>query len=299
VQQIQFIETATGQFAYLSGGTGGGPLILCLHGFPDSPRSFLPLLERLAAAGHRWAAPWMRGYAPSVLTGPYHAEQLAADVHALARALSPDAPVVVLGHDWGAVAGYVAASQPGAEISRLVAMAAPHPLAFLKNTLRRPAQLRRSWYMGLFQLRGIAERILARDDFALVDTLWRRWSPGHAENRELRDEIKHSLAASMPAPLEYYRAMLWPPRAALQRIREAGAGERRIRLPVLHLQGERDGCIHPEVCVGQEQYFAGPFTSLVVPGVGHFLQLDDPERVARHVLDFLAAADGTSARAHL
>ena len=44
---------------------GAGPLALCLHGFPDSPHSFEPLLVGLAGAGFHAVAPFMRGYAPS------------------------------------------------------------------------------------------------------------------------------------------------------------------------------------------------------------------------------------------
>jgi pimeloyl-ACP methyl ester carboxylesterase len=44
---------------------GDGPLVLCLHGFPDHARSFRHQLPALAAAGYRAVAPFMRGYAPT------------------------------------------------------------------------------------------------------------------------------------------------------------------------------------------------------------------------------------------
>ncbi len=56
--------TANGvPFAYLE--CGSGPLVLCLHGFPDSAWSFAPLLTAIAASGKRAVAPFMRGSAPT------------------------------------------------------------------------------------------------------------------------------------------------------------------------------------------------------------------------------------------
>ena len=52
--------------------------------------------------------------------------------------------------------------------AKAVTMAVPHPLAFLQNTLRHPIQLKRSWYMGFFQLPGRPERAIPKDDFALI-----------------------------------------------------------------------------------------------------------------------------------
>ncbi|MEM9492929.1 MAG: alpha/beta hydrolase, partial [Myxococcota bacterium] len=74
-----------GRFAYLDAGERDAPVVLCLHGFPDHPPSFIPLMDRLAAAGLRAIAPWMRGYHPSVATGPFHFERLADDLSQLAR----------------------------------------------------------------------------------------------------------------------------------------------------------------------------------------------------------------------
>ncbi len=50
-------------FHYLEAGTG--PLVLALHGFPDTARSYRHQLPALAAAGYRVVAPFMRGYAPT------------------------------------------------------------------------------------------------------------------------------------------------------------------------------------------------------------------------------------------
>jgi pimeloyl-ACP methyl ester carboxylesterase len=121
--------------------------------------------------------PSLRGYRPSGLARSGRHDALAAgeDAIHLARHFSPDAPVRIVGHDWGAVAAFAAVAFAPERFSHLVSMAVPHPAAFVR-ALSNPAQLRRSWYMGLFQVRGLAEARLAKDDLAFVDRLWRDWS---------------------------------------------------------------------------------------------------------------------------
>jgi pimeloyl-ACP methyl ester carboxylesterase len=96
------LRTPRGAFRCLVAGSEGAPTALCLHGFPDFAPSFRPTLEALAARGWHALAPWMRGYAPSTLDGPYDADSLAADVLAMVEQVSPRGPVALVGHDWGA-----------------------------------------------------------------------------------------------------------------------------------------------------------------------------------------------------
>ena len=282
-----FVDTASGRFAYLQVGPQDGRLVLCLHGFPDHPESFAPLCERLAAAGYRAVAPWMRGYAPSVRGGPYHGDQLADDALAIGRALSGGGRFAIIGHDWGALAAWIACSRSPADLACAITLAVPHPLALLRHLARRAGQLRRTWYMMFFQLRWLPERIAARGDFALIDRLWRSWSPGFELESGARRRLHDCLAASMPAPLDYYRALMWPPRAAAARVRAAGAPDRRATGPILHLHGERDGCVDPAATRGQRELVDGPFECELVAGAGHFLQLEDPDEVGRRALHWL------------
>ena len=281
------IDTTSGRFAFLAAGPPRGRLVLCLHGFPDQPESFGMLLVRLGAAGYRAVAPWMRGYAPSVLTGPYHADQLADDVLALADALAGDERVAVAGHDWGAVAAWTAGARAPERLACAVTMAVPHPLAFLGHLVRRPSQLRRSWYMLLMQVPGVAERALARDDFALVDRLWRAWSPGFALDDAARRRLCDCLAASLPAPIEYYRALARPLGPALARVRRAARADARVAAPTLHLHGVNDGCSEAASGARQRRYMAGPFESELIGGAGHFLHLERPDEVGRRIIRWL------------
>lgn len=279
------LPTSTGRFELLRAGAGER-LVLVLHGFPDHPPSAEGLVAELAAAGYAVAAPWMRGYAPSPVEGPYHAEQLAADVLALADALG-HRRFAVVGHDWGAVVACALAALAPGRVRAAVTMAVPHPLAFAR-ALASPGQLARSWYMLAFQLPG-AEAAAAAGDFRLVDWLWRRWSPGLRLPREARDALHACLAASWPAPLGYYRAAVRPPGEALRRVRAGSPLAAPLTVPTLHLHGADDGCIAPSAARGQRRWFAGPFAEEVLDGVGHFLHVEDPRRVAARVVGWLAA----------
>src|SRR5437667_8073731 len=87
-----------GEVHALVGGAVNARPLLFLHGFPDHPPTAVPFLEHLAQT-HRVVAPWLRGYAPSPIGGPYDLDTLAADALALIDRLGGQVDVV--GHDWG------------------------------------------------------------------------------------------------------------------------------------------------------------------------------------------------------
>lgn len=275
---------ARGRFVALA--SGRGPLLLVLHGFPDSPHGMLPLVERAAARGFRAVAPFLRGYAPSTGEGPFDVDTLAADVLAIAEHLAPGEPFDLVGHDWGAVISYALLSRASERVRAAVTLSVPHPLAFVRDL--DAGQLRRSGYMGLFQLRHVAERVVARRDFAFLDRLWSTWSP-RLDPRVATAAIAHAKAAitpHFPAAIEYYRALAWPPVAAARRLRETAA--RRIDTPTLHLTGADDGCIAPYVGrARQADFFRGPFASETIASAGHFLVLERPDEIATCALGWI------------
>jgi pimeloyl-ACP methyl ester carboxylesterase len=266
-----------GGFTALAAGPADAPLALVLHGFPDAPPTFAPLLGALADRGYRVVAPWLRGYAPSPLAGPYDVDRLADDVLAWADRLSPTQPVALVGHDWGAAVTYVACARAPARFTAAVTLAVPHPAVFVRSLARR-RQLARSWYMLAFQVPGV-ERLAAARDFALIDRLWADWSPGFTLPAELRAALHATLRTSWPAPLLYYRALTRPPGAALARLRRRD----RIAVPTLYLHGARDGCIGPEVGVGAERFFTAGYRREVVPDVGHFVAAEAPMAIAARI----------------
>ncbi|MFI5290023.1 MAG: alpha/beta fold hydrolase [Polyangia bacterium] len=281
------VEVGAATLACLVDGPERGPVILCAHGFPDCARSFRAQTAPLVARGFRVVAPYLRGYAPSTPArdGRYDAAALGADLCALAAHFSTER-VRLIGHDWGAIAAYAATALAPARFSHLCTLAVPHLRACAPRFLR-PSQLRKSWYMGLFQLRGLAERRLAEDDFALVERLWRDWSPGFTPPQGELAAIKRSIAAPdhLSAVLGYYRALLSP--AAI-------FGEsrrllfRRTSVPALYLHGEDDGCVGVELSNGIETAYSSGVRVHRVPSCGHFLHQERPDEVNRLLLGFLA-----------
>ena len=270
--QVHDAELAAGRFAWLEAGPADAPVALCLHGFPDHPRTFEPILEPLLAAGYRVVAPWMRGYVPSVKGGPYHARQLGQDAVEIAAAVSPTKTVLLIGHDWGAIAAWNAAAIAGERFSALVALSVPHPSAFLRNVARHPRQLLRSWYIGAFQIPLLPELAIAARDFSLLARLFRATDgrlPPYWE------ELRETMRASLPAPIEYYRALRTHVPASM-----------RIGVPTLYLTGARDSAIGPEMGAGQERWIDARFESAVLD-TNHFVQHELPAEVARRIVRFV------------
>lgn len=276
------LPTTRGTFTALEEGPEDGPLVLLLHGFPDIPHAFAATQKLLAAAGIRSVAPFLRGYDPSPLGGPYDVETIADDIEAMARSLSPSRPITLVGHDWGAACSYVAAARYPWRFDALVTISVPHPLAFLASLARDPEQLAQSWYMFFFQPPGLAEATMRLGDFAFIDHLWKTWSPGVTLPPDYLPQLKRCLAQSLPAPLAYYRAMFRPVVPALRRILDPSV--RKIQVPTLHLTGGADRCIKPSSGDGQERYFSGSFRSEVVAGAGHFLPMERPALLAERIL---------------
>ena len=282
------------EFAYLEDGPADGPLALCLHGFPDHAPTWTALLGELAGAGFNAVAPCMRGYAPTAVPvdGLYQTAALALDAVALADALAPAEPAVLIGHDWGAIAAYGAVAYHPARFRRLVAMAVPHRAALAARLFTTPAQLKRSWYTFFFQL-PVAEISVTANDFALIDVLWRDWSPAFQPSPEYLKAVKDTLASpgSLEAALGYYRSLMNPARhdPRLEAV-EAGATSW-LAVPTLYLHGADDGCIGAEMVVPDElkALFPAGLEVEVLPGLGHFLHLEDPAAVNRRIVEFVTA----------
>ena len=269
---------------------GDGPLVLCLHGFPDHARSFRHQLPALAAAGYRAVAPAMRGYAPTGAApdGYYQSAALAEDAVALIEALGYE-DAIVFGHDWGALAAYGAALAAPKRVRKLIAAAVPYGAQVSTAFMTSYDQQRRSWYMFFFQT-PFADMALAHDDFAFIERLWRDWSPGWTypadEMAALKETFRQPGVAA--AALGYYRAMLDPARQspALASLQGRMMMEP-IEVPGLMLHGADDGCMGRELVEGMASYFPRGLRVEIVPSAGHFLHQEAPEHVNALILDFL------------
>src|SRR5579859_245725 len=270
-----------------AGPADGVPVVL-LHGFPDCLRSFDAQLVALGAAGYHAIAPAMRGYAPAAIPsdGDYHVATLAEDLVAVLDALGlPRAHLV--GHDWGAVTGWMAVAMAPSRLASFTSLAIPPLGGMGRALLRYPGQVRKSWYIGFFQLRGVADRAVAKDDYAFIERLWRDWSPGWSAPAEVMEHVKATFRQPgvARAALGYYRCLFDLGSPANRR------GQRLVRapidVPVLAMHGRDDGCMDarlPRAALKEHQLRRG-IELVTIENAGHFLHLEQPERVSARIVD--------------
>ena len=282
----------------LTWGPPDGPIALCLHGFPDTAYGWRNFAPGLAEAGWRVVAPFMRGYAPSSIPsdGSYHIGAFMDDALQLRGAAGGTDRDVVIGHDWGAIAATGLAAMPDSPFAKAVIMSVPPPAAFrplsrVPDRVRLlgqiPPQLLRSWYMGYFQLPWLPERSASW----VLPRLWRRWSPGY----DAKEDLRH-VDAAIGTP-ESWRAALGPYRATIRNtrppMRYAELHRHRLAAPVLpslYLHGRDDGCMTVDFTHWIPRALPEGSDVAVLEHAGHFLQLDQPDRVADLVLSFIGSA---------
>jgi len=284
------ITLAHAGLAFSAQAHGTGPVVLLLHGFPDTPGTFAHQLGALAEAGYRAVAVRMRGYEPSSQPedGDYHAVRMAEDVVAIATVLS-EAPVHLVGHDWGANIAYAAASLAPERFASLVTMAVPHPVRFGEAFAANAQQQARSAYILAFQTPGFEAQILA-EDCAYLEALWRAWSPGWDIPAALLGAMKATFREPgvAQAALAYYRqAFDTVSPAALE---TAALFTKPITVPTLGLCGADDQCIAQDVFMGamRESDFPGGLETRAIPGAGHFCHAEAPDAVNAALLDWFA-----------
>ena len=286
-----------GDLKALTWGPHDAPIALCLHGFPDTAYGWRNVAPRLAESGWRVVAPFMRGYAPSSIPvdGSFHVGALMDDALRVRSAAGGTDADVVIGHDWGALAATGLAAMPDSPFVKAVIMSVPVPAAFRpfdrvveRGRLVRqlPHQLLRSWYMLYFQLPLLPQRSAPW----ILPLLWRRWSPGYRADEDLRH-----VDAAIGTP-ESWRAALGPYRAAIRNIRPPERYAELDRLwteppilPSLYLHGRDDGCMTPAFAHWTEKVLPAGSEAAIVEHAGHFLQLEQPDKVAELVLAFVGS----------
>ena len=290
---IDVPATSDVELRALSWGPDGAPIALCLHGFPDTAHGWRTIAPALVDAGRRVVAPFMRGYAPTSPSsvGSYHIGALMDDALRVLEAAGPTGHDVVVGHDWGAVAGAGLAAMPGSPFTRTVIMSVP-PVGSFRGRIpeagrllaRMPRQLRMSWYALFFQLPLLPERSASW----IVPRLWRRWDPAH----DAADDVARVLEAlgtpaNWRAALGYYRATIHGsrPPARYAALHEHWASP--LVVPTLYLHGADDGAVSADFTRWVEPALPAGSRAEIVEGAGHFLQADRPDEVARLIVDFI------------
>lgn len=260
-------------------GPATAPLVLLLHGFPDHFASWRFQLPALADR-YRVVAPDLRGYNLSDKpTWGYDVATLAADVRELIFALG-EREAAIVGHDWGGVIAWIVGIREPEVVRRLAILNAPHP-ATLTRGLKHPGQFRRSAYVGFFQLRGIAERAIERDDYAMIWRTLRAADRGHAWLTD--EDIQRNINAirrpgALSAALEYYRQL---PHSLAQT-----SPMRVIQTPTLLLWGELDPYLGPWMADNLERW-AHDLRIRRFSTLGHWPHVQAPERINSALKEFL------------
>jgi len=257
---------------------------MLLHGFGEFWWAWRHQIPVLDAAGFSTAAMDLRGYGASDKTPRgYDPHTTAFDVTGVIKSLGFSSGVVV-GHDWGGIAGWSALAYAAAPVRALVSVAAPHPLAFPWRA-NLPT-------LAFFQLPLFPERRIMADDGLYIEELLRRWAADGAgfltaaEARHYRDALM--LWPSPHCALEYQRMFV------RNHFRGMGRDFRRalqqpITVPLLSIHGHEDQLVPLHAMLAAEKWVDARHDLISLPGVGHLPHEEDPAVVTAAIVDWLTA----------
>ncbi len=273
MSEPKFVHAGGLRFAYLE--EGKGPLVLLVHGFPDTYRTWDAVRSALARAGYRAVSPNTRGYWPTAIPDDarYDAETRGRDLLALIEALEAKQAILV-GHDWGASAAFAATTLGEERVRFLVTVAIPH-IGSIRPSLRLVWGAR---HILRFQLKS-AEALVRANDFAHVDALVHRWSPvwnvPPTETQPVKEAFRHP--GCLEAALGYYRAT---------RLRPSATERGRIRVPSAAFSGSDDSVLQRSDYERARSWYDAPHEIVHMPG-GHFLHREHPARFIAELLRVL------------
>ncbi len=261
-------------------------LVLCLHGFPEHSFSWRFQLPLFADLGYEAWAPNLRGYGQSSkpeAQGEYAIEELMEDVAQLIDA-SGAREVTLVAHDWGAVIAWYFAIRQMRPLKKLIICNVPHPQAMQQKF--NLAQLKKSWYIFFFQIPGLAEFLMSRNNGAALGGMMRSSA---VDKRHFGDEVgevyrRNAMQpGALAAMVNYYRALVRGGGAKRQR----ALGFPKIETPTLMVWGEDDVALTKETTYGTDQYVRH-LTMRYLPRVSHWVQQEQPEIVNAMMKAFLA-----------
>ena len=255
-----------------TGAARRGPVVVCLHGFPQDGHAFSAVVPRLTRAGLRVLVPDQRGYSPRARPRgrrEYVLTELVDDVVALLDAAGARTAHVV-GHDWGGVLGWALAAWHPDRVHSLTAVSTPHPAA-LRAAVVRGTQALNSSYVAAFQVPVLPERLLlARSGRLLADSLRRSGLPPESTRRYA---ARMSAPGALTAALSWYRALPLP-----------GPAVGPVSVPVTYLHGRDDPFFSRAAVLGTADHVTGDYERRTLP-VGHWVPETAPDAVADAVLD--------------
>ena len=260
-------------FDAIEDGPFGGELVLLLHGFPETKRSYRHQIPVLAALGYRVVAVDQRGYSPSARPAgvdAYRIDKLTNDVLAIADSLGADRFHLV-GHDYGAVIAWQVAARHQDRLRSMTSLSVPHPLAYLEayETSDQPA---RSGYFAWF--RDPATDIELGDP----ERLRRLYLAAG-----LGDEDADAYSAALGSPAAIGAALNWYRATGLYMIE----GLQPITVPVLYIWSTEDPALGRDGAERTAAHVAGPYRFEVLDGVDHWIPENAPDATSRILAEFL------------
>lgn len=254
---------------------GTGPPVLLLHGFPDRAELWRDVGVRLREGGRRTLALDLPGFGESsapIGRANYRADRVVGQIAELLSVLEAGGPVDVIGHDWGAYLSWCIALTRPDLVRRHVAISVGHPRAFVRAGLE---QKRKSGYMLLFVIPGLAERVLSAGNFRRVR---KNMGESHPDIETVIADL--SRPGRLTAGLSWYRGNFfstpfrrWP----------------RCRVPTLGVWPTADRYLAEDQMVRSGRYLDAEWRYARMEGLGHWPQLQAPEQLADLVLSWIAA----------
>jgi pimeloyl-ACP methyl ester carboxylesterase len=288
------VETPVLDIGYESAGDPGGTPVILLHGFPYDVRAFDDVAPILAGQGAFVLAPYLRGFGPTrfldhttIRSGQQAA--LGQDLIDFMDALNIE-QAVVAGYDWGGRAACIVAALDPGRVAGLVTVGGynMHNLA-RSGEPALPEWERSYWYQYYFHSeRG--RRGLERNRDELCELLWRTWSPTWGGARQAFPASAPSLHNPdfVDVVIHSYRHRygLADGDPQYQRFEDLIAQEPRITVPTVVLESGDDGVGGPAAMAGRD-YFTGPYSERVLPGIGHNVPQENPDAFAQAVLSLV------------
>lgn len=279
--EIALEQVTVGELVFdvRTAGPVDGPVVLLLHGFPQTSYEWRHQLRALGAAGYRAVAPDQRGYSPGARpadVADYDIVNLVDDVLRIADALGADRFHLV-GHDWGAAVSWgVARAAPDRVIS-LTPVSIPHPDAF-NEALCDPGscQSSASGYFDTFIVPD-SESILLANDSAFLRAIY-----AGLPDKDVSVYIQAlGTKEALGAGLNWYRANITD-----RKFQGPSVGS--IDVPVMFIWSDGDAAVCREPAQSTADFVSGPYRFEVIEGVSHWVPELAAERVSELLLEHLA-----------
>ncbi len=267
-------------------GPPDAPPLLCLHGFPEGWLLWRATMRELSE--YRVYAPDLRGYpGSSQPPGGYDALTLTDDIHELITALGLEKPHL-LSHDWGGALGWVFAHRYSPQIRSLMVVNCTHPKTLTRAVLEfQDFQTLRSSYVLPLQIPRLPEAIF-------TSAVGRRFMEfachllggrsGRMDMPTLREMLgRFQRPEDMRGPINYYRELVRTQFSAEWRARFNEVYSVPITVPTTLIWGRDDFVLSREVAQQSYRDAGRPVDLRLLPGVGHFVPIEAPDKLAAEV----------------